>query len=148
MPPFTPFSPRLPGDPVLFIHLVYLVEFVSVFQGFYDLSTVVVAECGALLQVQFCANTRYEMLCPKAFVIFSLLGDLLGIEPDILPARGQGVASVVAFLLQAHGFRSPLKEGRRLVLIVQEAGRMENESEQRIQKGWGGGRSPCSPTVG
>lgn len=119
MPPVTPFSPRLLGDPVLFIHLVYLVEFVSVFQGFYDLLIVVVAECGALLQVQFCTNTRYERLCPTAFVIFSSLG----IEPDILPARGQGVASVVAFSLQAHGFGSPLKEGRRLVLIVQEAGR-------------------------
>lgn len=73
--------------------------------------------------VRFCTNTRYERLCPKAFVIFNLLWDLLGIEPDILPARGQGAASVVVFLLQAHGFRSPLKEGRRLVLIAQEAGR-------------------------
>lgn len=88
------------------------------FQGFYDLLIVVVAECGALLQVQFCTKTRSERLFPKAFAIFSLLWDLLGIEPDILPARGQGVVSVFAFLLQAHGFRSPLKEGRRLVLIV------------------------------
>lgn len=146
MLPVTPFSPRLLEDPVLFIHWVYLVEFVSVFQGFYDLLIVVVAECGALLQVQFCTNTRYERLCPKAFVIFSLLWDFLRIEPDILPARGQGVASLVAFLLQVPGFRSPLKKGRRLVLIVQEAGR--RKSEQRIQKGWGGARSPCSPTLG
>lgn len=53
LPPVTPFSPRLLGDPVLFIHLVYLVEFVSVFQGFYDLLIVVVAECGALLWSSF-----------------------------------------------------------------------------------------------
>lgn len=144
--PLTPFSPSPLENSVLFTWFIW---FVLVFQGFYDLLIAVVAECGALLQVQFRTKNRYERLCPKAFVIFNQPGTFSGDRTRYTASHREGNRPCGRLPSPNRWFQEPFERGEEKGQAgsYHSGHKSKNEREHRSQRGWGGGGSPCVPIL-